>query len=93
MENSQSKSLQYKIIRPGTYTVSQTLMSDERKDEYFYCRIDSYESDIFRVEDRLEGPTVENGFVRDDLDLLLWFAIALVALLFIEWLLQARENF
>lgn len=93
VENSQSKSLQYKIIRPGTYTVSQTLMSDERKDEYFYCRIDSYESDIFRVEDRLEGPTVENGFVRDDLDLLLWFAIALVALLFIEWLLQARENF
>ena len=93
VENSQSKSLQYKIIRPGTYTVSQTLMSDERKDEYFYCRIDSYESDIFKVEDRLDGPTVDNNFVRDDLDLLLWFAIALVALLFIEWLLQARENF
>lgn len=30
---------------------------------------------------------------EEDKDLRIWFAIPLVALLFIEWWLQAKENF
>lgn len=93
IEKSNNKTEQYKVTRPGTYTVTQVLMSGETKEEYFYSRIISDESNIFKVEDKLEGPVIEVDYTKDNLDLLLWFAVALVSLLFLEWLLQMRENF
>lgn len=76
---------------PGTYTTVQTLVNGEKLNESFYVKIPSSESDVERVLDELPRPYVEELVKPDDLDLLMYFAIALVALLFIEWWLQSRS--
>lgn len=45
------------------------------------------------VVDELYSPYAELPERFNDFDLLLYFAIALVALEFIEWILQTREHF
>ena len=59
----------------------------------FYVKIPSAESNIFMVEDSIVNPF--QTYNRDDFyrDLLLYVAGALVALLFVEWLLQIKDNF
>ena len=43
--------------------------------------------------DILENPMVYTSEGRDIIDLLIYFAIAIVAILFVEWILQLRINF
>lgn len=78
---------------PGTYTVIQTLISDALQTEKFYVRITSSQSNIVNVEDVLTNPNVvrKDKFTYDDL--LVYLAAAVIALLFIEWILQSREGF
>lgn len=78
---------------PGTYSFAQT--TDYGKDitEYVYVRTPLTESDIFPEADKLEDPFGNKVEEEQIDDWLLYLAIALVALMFIEWLLQARENF
>ena len=59
----------------------------------FYVKMPAAESDILRVVEELDNPYVEKVPEPEDLDLLVWFAAALVALLFAEWWLQSREQF
>ena len=56
-------------------------------------KISSDESDIFRTEDELYNPEFPEIPPKDDKDLLYYLAIALAGLLFLEWLLQVRENY
>ena len=55
-------------------------------------RTPAIESNIKLYEERLDGPTravqTEDGFK----DLLVYLAAALVALLFIEWILKSKDN-
>ncbi len=76
---------------PGIYTSTQTLMSGKQAVDSFYVKIPAQESNIGREEDSLANPLIKPVEVPRDLDLLIYFASVLVALLFVEWLLQSRE--
>lgn len=78
---------------PGVYTLTQTLLSGETMTDSFYVKVAASESDTARIEDKIEGIVFTEGSQDNIRDLLLYFAIALSALLFIEWLLQIKENF
>jgi hypothetical protein len=80
-------------MQPGTYTLTQTPISGVEVTESFFVKIPAEECNTARTVETLSNPyteKVEEGF---DYDLLLYFAIALVALLFAEWWLQSREYF
>ena len=57
----------------------------------FYVTIPDSQSNIFTVVEVLEAPVTEKKKVKGDEDLLVYFAAALVLLLFAEWWLQARD--
>ena len=80
------------LVTPGIYTLSQTIISGDEIVENFYVRIPVQESNINLVEDSLINPYFMMDEQVNDLDLLLYFAIALVSLLFIEWWLKTREQ-
>lgn len=79
--------------KPGTYRFTQRLINGEERDELLYVRITPAESNIFKVVETLTDLDTESGLEADTKDLLLYFAIALVAFLFVEWWLQSREYF
>ena len=79
---------------PGTYGYEQTLISQVTSSGNFYVKVAASESDLTREESALpELEIPDTGEEGEGLDLLLYFAIALFALLFIEWLLQVKENY
>ena len=78
---------------PGTYTFTQTTYFGKAIEEKVFVKIPKEESNIKKVIDGLTNPYKNVKEVVNIDDLLLYFAIALVSLLFIEWLLQAKENF
>ena len=77
----------------GTYTFTQVLASGEEVNEFVYVKVSDLESNIFREEDVLANPTISQSYVKQNYDLLIYLAAALVALLFAEWWLQTREHF
>lgn len=82
-----------RLDTPGTYTISQTgFMSKEVDDIKIYVKSPAAESNISAVEETVYDPFT--GSVKYDYfkDLVIYFAAALVALLFIEWILQLRDN-
>lgn len=81
------------VSEPGTYSVTQTLISGMEVTSNFYVKISSEESDILRTEDELYNPEFPPVPPKDDKDLLMYLAVALAALLFFEWLLQVKENY
>ena len=77
---------------PGTYVLQQETFTGKEITEYIYVRIPADESNIWKVEDALREPlkqTDDSGYFND---LLLYIAAAMVAILFIEWWLQSRDN-
>ena len=81
------------LKNPGVYTVTQTILSGTEVMENFYVRIPAGESNILSVEDALTNPVFFEAQEDSNLDLLLYLAIALVALLFAEWWLHTREQY
>ena len=81
------------LLKPGVYTVSQTPISGVDVIENFYVKIPASESNIQGREDVLANPYMYTDPVEDNTDLILYFAIALVALLFCEWWLHIREQY
>jgi hypothetical protein len=80
------------LTTPGSYTLTQTPLSAVAQVEQFYVRMPKGESNIFRVEDSLYELIVPVKKDIDNLDLLVYFAAALVALIFAERILQAQEG-
>lgn len=78
---------------PGTYTLTQTILRGTEVTDYFYVKIPASESNILREYDSLAAPFIERQPKPVDEKLLIYFASALVALLFAEWWLQSKENF
>ena len=92
--NMEGKKGSVTVTRPGAYTVTQTPMSgDELIIENFYVRIPSDESNITRQVESLPVADVDVEVTIEFEDLIFYFAIALVSLMFIEWLLQIKKNF
>lgn len=81
------------LMTPGAYTLSHTLISGRELKRNFYVKLPALESNIYRTADELNIHTIEREEQAEDRDMRIWFAIPLVALLFIEWWLQAKENF
>lgn len=77
---------------PGNYILEQKTFTGKSVKEYVYVKLPKAESNIWQTDGVLESPyRVENEADYFE-DLLLYMAIALVALLFIEWWLQSHET-
>lgn len=85
--------MEYTAYYPGTYTVKLNLMSGQTKTYNFFAKMPAQQSNIFREEDSLPALNIESPYQEDDDDLAVYFAAALLAVLFLEWWLQARENY
>lgn len=81
------------LHKPGTYELIQIPFGHvDKVVEKIYVSIPSEESNVCELEDVLYDPRKVYDANDNYNDLLVWFAAALVGLLFIEWLLQARDN-
>lgn len=78
---------------PGLYAVSQTPIDGEKVTEYFFVKMPESECNIAEEIDTLDNPYFAAVEEKADIDLLLYFALSLVVLLFAEWWLQSREQF
>ena len=79
------------VSLPGTYTMTQTTFGNKVKESIFVT-IPMSESNIWGKEDLLTEPYRMQDDAIVNKDLLLYLATALVAILFLEWLLQIRNN-
>ena len=79
------------VSLPGTYTMTQTTFGNKVKESIFVT-IPMSESNIWSKEDALAEPYRVQDDTIVNQDLLLYLAAALVAILFLEWLLQIRDN-
>ena len=81
------------LNEPGVYTVTQTPISNVQVSDSFFAKVPASESNINSQEDKLENPYFYEKEEDTSVDLLIFFASALVALLFIEWWLHTREQY
>ena len=87
------------VTTPGIYSLTQyKQVGDDVVDvtELFYVKIPDSESNVVAEFDILEGPQFMVPEEKEDIintDILLYFAIALVTLLFCEWWLHTREQY
>ena len=77
---------------PGVYTLRQTTFTGKEIAEQIYVKTPAEESNILAVRDTLANPFVSKSTSDYYGDLLFYFALALVVLLFAEWWLQSRDN-
>ena len=84
----------YHCYEPGTYTLTQTLISGKKLTTNFYVKLPDAESNITAIEFTLMGPYIDKSLsTMNDVDLILYLAIALVVLLFAEWWLHSATQF
>jgi hypothetical protein len=84
---------QLNVTMPGVYTLTQTPISGNPIVEDFYVKIPAGESNIKAVVDALPDPYFDVVDEVTDIDLVFFVAMIIVALLFVEWLLQMKEYF
>ena len=80
------------VSLPGTYELTQELLSGEIVKEKFFVKIPAMESNIRKIEETL--PDLDRPEEKKDtyIDWLVYLAGAMVLLLFAEWWLQSRDN-
>jgi hypothetical protein len=83
---------QISLSLPGTYTLTQVLMSGDSLNENIFVKIPASESNISLENERLKTPYFFEVTENTQIDLLFYFALAVVALLFLEWWLKSREQ-
>lgn len=81
------------VFAPGTYIVTQIVLPDGTQTTRFFVKIASSESNIFAQKAQIDGDLRRAEVPDDSYDWLFWLALALVALITLEWALQAKENF
>ena len=77
----------------GVFYRRESMRDDELITEYFFVKVPSDESRITKQVDSLPVIDVEMNVEVEFEDLLFYFAIAMVSLLFVEWALQTKKNF
>lgn len=77
---------------PGTYRITQTTYFGDDLTDEIYVRVPSAESNIQATVDSMAEPYSRDTKIRLYDDLMFWFAVALVALVFVEWWLKNRDN-
>ncbi len=92
-EDAVSFTIPLTFTTPGVYTLRQnSYFNGSTTDLKIFVKIPAAESNIWATEDVLSEPVIEEKPDNTVQELLLWVAVALVSLLFIEWLLQSRDN-
>lgn len=81
-----------KIDSPGTYTLTQPLLSGDPLIESIYVRIPGEESDIGLEVAALTNPVFFENDESSYIDMLFYLALAASALLLLEWWLKSREQ-
>lgn len=77
---------------PGMYNISQTTYFGKEVTESIYVKVPADESNLWKEEDTLYKPQLDVDYDSFFNDLLLYFAIGLVALLFAEWWLHMHGS-
>ncbi len=77
--------------QPGTYTFDLVTYFGKKSQTSVFVKTPASESNIFSVEDGLDDPYGTWEFSDSYDDLILWFAAALLAFLFLEYWLQGRQ--
>ena len=83
---------EWTVDNPGTYTLMRDSLSGNPIVENIFVKLPAEENNTNLTLDVLENPYFYSDADSLDLDLLFWFALAIVALLFIEWWLKSREQ-
>ena len=77
---------------PGSYTVTQMLASGRRSEANIFVKVAAKESDFNRIEAEIPGAAQIKKPEDMETDIYLWLAAAALAVLFLEFFLQAREK-
>ena len=77
---------------PGTYTLKQTVFSGETITEKIFVKIPNKESNLSNEGEKLTDLYSYERIGDYFKDLLLLFAIALTALVFVEWLIRSHDS-
>ncbi|MCD8205769.1 MAG: VWA domain-containing protein [Clostridia bacterium] len=80
------------LLRTQSYFYDAEGNQQKLRDITVFVHADYSESDIFAYGTALSSPYKEKSVSELYDDLLLWFAVALVALIFIEWILHMLEG-
>ena len=80
------------LSAPGAYTAMQDSLREEIIIEEFFVKVPEFESNVTKQVDALPEISAPKTYTHGYDDLLVYFAIALTALLFIEWWLHSREQ-
>ena len=84
---------------PGFYTISQKLDTDRTTSQNFFVRVPKHESEFFKTEETLINPSIvsevgtDTSIGYDTMDITMYLAILLLALICLEWGLQYREQY
>ena len=80
------------LIVPGAFTLTQIPLSGKTVVDSIFVKIPAKESNINSEESVLQNPYFFEEAEMTNVDLLFYFALAVVGLLFIEWWLKSREQ-
>ena len=79
---------------PGSYTITpEGNFTSDAGSTSFFVKVPASESNINATEEKLENPVFFESDEDTMVDLLIFFASLLVALLFFEWWLHTREQY
>ena len=93
------KTVDLKTEKSGVYTVTQTFDSGREVKNSFYVRVSKNESVFNTIGSTLVNPVVigsigtDTDIQNDTMDICVYLAAALLALLCVEWGLQYREQY
>lgn len=88
---TRTESMRFVPTEIGSYTIEQNFMRTSYNTSFF-VRVPAEQSNLFR-ETEIASITFDANPDYIERDIIIYFAAALLALLFIEWWLQSRENF
>ena len=81
-----------KVSTPGSYTLEQVTYFGKEVTEYVYVRIPTAESNIWSTAATVELIVPDVDMAELYRDLMTYFALALVVLSFVEWILHSFEG-
>lgn len=80
------------VSTPGSYRITQTLLSGEQSTFDFYVKIAAEESNFNRIENEIDGAVLIEGVKEESTDIYIYLAIAVVVCLAAERFLYSREK-
>lgn len=86
------KEISFTTNNLGTYTVYQKDAFDKELEEKVFVRTPVKESNIWNVDEKVNNPYKQVDLTQYFGDLLVYFAMALLVLMLVEWILHSSHN-